>query len=216
MNLSGRKKKDGLSGYIFSFFLILGFLFLQTACAIPQNKCLKPFDRKCQTSTILWKNAIDTIVKKNYPFEVYNAVVWQDDFDNAWVLKGKEINITERFLLKLSPVQRIMVAAHELGHLKMNHYYSQIGVTLVEMPHGFEGKEKEMIDLSSSKGKKLNSKGFSEELEKEADLMALLLLEQVGISPLLYMDFLSQVRYEGEEVMTGRITAIKELLGNSP
>ncbi len=216
INRSRRKKRDDSSGYHFSFLLILGLLFLLTACATPKNKCLKPFTRECQSSTILWQKAIDTIVQKNYPFEIYKAVVWQDNFDNAWIVKGDEINITERFLLKLNPVQRIMVAAHELGHLKMNHYYSKVGITMVEMPRGYESYEEEMIALSTSKDQELNSKGFNEELEMEADRMALLLLEQVGISPLLYINFLDQIRYEGEEVMTGRITAIKKFLGNSP
>lgn len=215
INLSHRNKRDDSSRYNFTFLIVLVLLFLQTACSVPKNRCLKPFTGECQASTILWEQAIDTIVRKNYPSEVYKAVVWQDDFDNAWVLKGMEINITERFLHKLSPVQRIMVAAHELGHLKMNHYYSQIGITMVEMPPGLEGHEEEMIDLSISKNQELNSKGFSEELEKEADRMALLLLEQVGISPLAYINFLNQIRYEGEVVMTGRIAAIEKFIGNS-
>ena len=46
------------------------------------------------------------------------------------MIKGHEINITKQFVLKLAPPQRLCVAAHELAHLKLGHYYSKIGIVI--------------------------------------------------------------------------------------
>ena len=46
------------------------------------------------------------------------------------MIKGHEINITKQFVLKLDHQQRLCVAAHELAHLKLGHYYSKIGLIM--------------------------------------------------------------------------------------
>ena len=99
---------------------------LLTSCIGFQKKCQAPFSPECSNYIDLWQNAIDSIVLANFPSEIgyYRSVVWEDDFDNAWVNKGNEVNITRQFIQKLNHSQRIFVAAHELAHLKLGHYYS--------------------------------------------------------------------------------------------
>lgn len=50
---------------------------------------------------------------------------------HTWVTKGREINITKRFLGKLNHIRRICVVAHKLSHLKRGHYYSRVGIIIV-------------------------------------------------------------------------------------
>ncbi|MBT3515828.1 MAG: M48 family metalloprotease [Nitrospina sp.] len=94
------------------------------------NKCNAPLSHECSHATDLWQNTINSVIKANYPSEIgyYRSVIWEDNFNNAWVVKGHEINITKQFVLKLDHPQRLCVAAHELAHLKLGHYYSKIGL----------------------------------------------------------------------------------------
>ncbi|MCH8157602.1 MAG: M48 family metalloprotease [Nitrospinae bacterium] len=173
---------------------------------------MEPFSRECGASTFLWQKAIDTIVLKNFPQEwgYYKAVVWEDDFDNAWVVKGREIHITGQFLHRLNRVQLLAVAAHELGHLKMGHYYSKIGIIIADMPQ--RGKKSAGNHYSGNISETL-AKGFGEEQEEEADRAAVQFLEQVGLDPRLYLNFLHLIHQGSEdpEIIT-RITAIKKLI----
>ena len=121
--------------------IILLVILLQTSCiGIHQgnsplnrhNKCQAPLSKECFHVTDLWQNTINSVVWANYPSEIgyYQSVIWEDDFNNAWVIKGHEINITKQFILKLDHPQRLCAAAHELAHLKLGHYYSKIGLII--------------------------------------------------------------------------------------
>ena len=121
--------------------ILLVIILIQTSCAGFQqgnsslsryNKCLSPLSKECSHATDLWQNTINSVVSANYPSEIgyYQSVIWEDDFSNAWVIKGHEINITKQFILKLDHPQRLCVAAHELAHLKLGHYYSKIGLII--------------------------------------------------------------------------------------
>jgi len=116
-------------------------MLIQTGCigfhqgnspANRNNKCQAPLSQQCSHATDLWQNTINSVVQANYPSETgyYRSIVWEDDFNNAWVVKGHEINITKQFVLKLDHQQRLCVAAHELAHLKLGHYYSKIGLIM--------------------------------------------------------------------------------------
>ena len=121
--------------------ILLVTILIQTSCVGFQksnaplnrhNKCQAPLSQECFHATDLWQNTINSVVWANYPSEIgyYQSVVWEDDFNNAWVIKGHEINITKQFILKLDHPQRLCVAAHELAHLKLGHYYSKIGLII--------------------------------------------------------------------------------------
>ena len=121
--------------------IFLVIILIQTSCIglqkgnsslSPHNKCQAPLSQECFHATDLWQNTINSVVWANYPSEIgyYQSVIWEDDFNNAWVIKGHEINITKQFILKLDHPQRLCVAAHELAHLKLGHYYSKIGLII--------------------------------------------------------------------------------------
>ena len=107
-------------------------VMLFASCIGFQKKCQAPLSSECSHYIDLWQNAIDSIILANFPSEIgyYRSVVWEDDFDNAWVNKGSEVNITRQFIQKLNHSQRIFVAAHELAHLKLGHYYSKVGIII--------------------------------------------------------------------------------------
>ena len=121
--------------------ILLVTILIQTSCIGFQksnaplnrhNKCQAPLSQECFHATDLRQNTINSVVWANYPSEIgyYQSVVWEDDFNNAWVIKGHEINITKQFILKLDHPKRLCVAAHELAHLKLGHYYSKIGLII--------------------------------------------------------------------------------------
>jgi len=182
---------------------------LLQGCAGPQHRCSEPFSHACQVSTSRWQYAIDTIVLKNFPNELgfYKAVVWEDDFENAWVVKGREIHITKKFLDNLNGLQQLAVAAHELGHLKLGHYYSRIGIILVNTPRHRTGH----VGHYPGSVPNLLPKGFGVEQEEEADFIAVRFLGQVGLKPEVYLDLLNWLG-KGSTGMTNRINYIRKII----
>ena len=159
--------------------IILLVILLQTSCIgihqgnsplKSQNKCQAPLSQECSHAMDLWQNTINSVVWANYPSETgyYQSVVWEDGFNNAWVIKGHEINITQQFILKLNHPQRLCVAAHELAHLKLGHYYSKIGLI--------------MATNSLPKSEKtIRAKGFGLNDEEEADKLALVFVKNLEL-----------------------------------
>jgi len=134
------------------------------------NKCQVPLSHECSHATNLWQRTIDSVVQANYPSEIgfYRSIIWEDDFNNAWVIKGHEINITKQLVLKLDPPQRLCVAAHELAHLKLGHYYSKIGIV---MATNFLPKSRQTI---RAEGRGLNE-------EEEANQLALVFVRNLQL-----------------------------------
>ena len=64
------------------------------------------------------------MIGANFPEELgfYKPVVHKENFSNAWVTTGGEINITLNLLKNLGEVGRVCVISHELAHLKSNHF----------------------------------------------------------------------------------------------
>ncbi len=107
--------------------IFLLILIIAGGCqTVPDKDCLG-----CAHDLYLWKTAVDTVAKANFPDEEYNAVVHYTDFSNAWVTTGNDVHITDDLLFQLTPEQRVAVAAHEIGHLKAGHYYSSMGVSIL-------------------------------------------------------------------------------------
>jgi len=197
--------------------LVLSILLF--ACAGPQNRCQPPFSKNCVAAIEVWKNAINTIVLSSFPSEYgyYRAAVWEDGFNNAWVVKGREINITRQFMNRLSPELLVCVAAHELAHLKLGHYYSRIGVIIAtEIPvrapshqqGGHYGQEFVQKEIFAAEGFGINQ-------EEEADELALAYILNLGMDPNKYLHLLFSLQHadrENEPRMQNRIRSIKNII----
>ena len=99
-------------------FCIALFLF---GCAggggVSRSQCDSQQD--CDHHITYWQNAINVVVQANFPDEKFNAIIHYKDFKNAWVTDGRNINITTLLLDTLDFDQMIVVAAHEIAHLKI-------------------------------------------------------------------------------------------------
>ena len=84
------------------------------------------------------------------------------------MIKGNEINITQQFILKLNYPQRFCVAAHELAHLKLGHYYSKIGLVMA-------------TNIFPKSEKTIRAKVFGLNEEEEADKLALVLVKNLKL-----------------------------------
>ena len=146
---------------------------------------------------------------------VYKAVIWEGEFDNAWVTKGQEINITKRFLEKLNPTRRICVVAHELAHLKMGHYYSRMGIIIVNNERIIS--EKNSTSNQSQRHYNLSvdiPEGFGINQEVEADRMALKLIKNLGLNIKHYLDLLLALQVnevDPDSLIYHRISMIKNI-----
>ncbi len=179
-------------------FVWILFLTVLTSCVGPQKPCLD--SPECSQARKIWQKAINSVVSANFPSEFgkYRAIIWNDDFDNAWVTKGRNINITKGLLFTISQEELICVAAHELSHLKMGHYYARIGIIIVDK-NGYAGEKNYEESSGSHYGEGTSSyvaEGFGKNQEKEADRLALEFIEKVGIHPMAYLRLLK--RFQGE------------------
>ena len=159
--------------------IIVLVMLIQTGCiglhqgrspANRNNKCQVPLSHECSNATNLWQNTIDSILQANYPSEIgfYRSIIWEDDFNNAWVIKGHEINITKQFVLKLDRPQRLCVAAHELAHLKLGHYYSKIGIVMA-------------TNFLPKSGQTIRAEGRGLNEEEEANELALVFVKNLQL-----------------------------------
>lgn len=207
----------GVNKIIISALLICSCLTL-TGCQTLEHRCQPDQSPSCKSGISIWQRSIDYIVQYNFPqdYGKYKAVVWEEEFDNAWVTKGRDINITKRFLGKLNPVRRICVAAHELSHLKMGHYYSRVGIiivnsetTLSKTPPTSTGEP----HYGSSSSYDL-PEGFGINQEVEADRMALKLISRLGLNKNNYLDlllFLQGRNIDPNSLIYHRIAMIRKL-----
>ncbi len=204
---------------------ILGSLFficsslLISGCQTLEHRCQPDQSASCKSALSIWQANIDYIVRINFPqdYGKYKAVVWEKKSGNAWVSKGREINVTKRFLGILNPVHRICVAAHELSHLKMGHYYSRVGIIIVNS----ESTSQVETPTNLSSGGHYGSspaidlpEGFGINQEVEADRMAVKLITKLGLSKNHYLDML--LRLQGRKIdptslIYHRIAMIKKL-----
>jgi Zn-dependent protease with chaperone function len=84
------------------------------------------------------------------------------------VIKGHEINITKQLVLKLDPPQRLCVAAHELAHLKLGHYYSKIGIVMA-------------TNFLPKSGQTIRAEGRGLNAEDEANELALVFVKNLQL-----------------------------------
>jgi len=100
-------------------FCVVCWVLTVTGCrggGVSRSQCDSQLD--CDHHITYWQNAINVIVQANFPDEKFNAVVHYKDFKNAWVTDGRNVNITASLLDTLDFEQIVVVAAHEIAHLK--------------------------------------------------------------------------------------------------
>ena len=158
---------------------------------------LKPCDsanfNTCAYIQTRWQKAINAVVAANFPADYgkYQAVIWENPFDNAWVTKGREVNITRQFVSKLGQSNLICVAAHELAHLKMGHYYSKVGIIIVNPEVNPSPRLKDRRGHYGTSKNWAVPEGFGKNQEKEADRLALEFIGRLGLPPKIYLELLS-------------------------
>ena len=173
--------------FFFNIFIILSPI---TGCVNFLKPCNLENSFACFAAQTRWQEAIDTVVAINFPndYGKYQALVWDNLFDNAWVTKGREIHITRQLVSKLDRSYLICVAAHELAHLKMGHYYAKIGIIIIKSK-----RPEQLNDYIGHYGalkKWPVPKGFGKNQEKEADSLALKFIQRLGLSPRIYLGLL--------------------------
>jgi hypothetical protein len=198
-------------------FILWGTLLINlffAGCAT-QKLCVPDPSNSCEKAIFEWQTIIDQVGEANFPnyYGLYKAVVWEGEFDNAWVTKGININITRRMLEKLNPVRRICVAAHELAHLKMGHYYSRMGIIIVNdesiLPTYGKGHSTNDNELSIDV-----PEGFGINQEVEADRLALKFIKRLGLNKNHYLDLLFLLKGENKDpdsLISKRIDAMKQI-----
>ena len=201
--------------HICFIYILCGFFIV--GCQSTKVLCIPDQSAPCRKALSEWQVSIDKVVKANfsYNYGLYKAVIWEGEFDNAWVTKGQEINITKRFLEKLNPTRRICVVAHELAHLKMGHYYSRMGIIIVNNERIIS--EKNSTSNQSQRHYNLSvdiPEGFGINQEVEAYRMALKLIKNLGLNIKHYLDLL--LALQGNEVdpdslIYHRISMIKNI-----
>jgi hypothetical protein len=199
--------------------VIFSLVFMTASCQLSKKNCLPDQSILCKKAVSDWQASIDYIIKSNFPpdYGYYKAVVWDEDFENAWVTKGRQINITKRLLDKLNVIGRICVAAHELAHLKMGHYYSRIGIIIVNDKNTIP--ENTSNDTSAVNHYGIGSpvdipEGFGINQEIEADKMALKFIKQSGLNINHYLQLLMYLqgpKKDPNSLIFHRIVQIKKL-----
>ena len=201
-------------------FMIISFL---VSCIGFQNKCQAPLSQECSHAVELWQNTINSVVRANYPSEIghYQSVVWEDAFNNAWVNKGHEINITLQFIRKLSHSQRICVVAHELAHLKLGHYYSNVGIIIPtkspSINNSYQNRSFGHHGSTPKIEKTIIAKGFGFNKEEEADELALTFIRNLGLDPRNYLNLLLIFQHSSNDSdIKKRVRNVKNILNTQP
>ena len=182
-------------------FIFIGILI--SGCQTNPKQCLPNESISCKKALSNWQMSIDSIIKANFPqdYGMHKAAVWDKEYDSAWVTKGRLVNITKQFLEKLNPTHRTCVAAHELAHLKMGHYYSRIGIIIINSESGLPKNNlfaPTYTNHYSSSSSVDTPEGFGENQEIEADQMAIKLIKKMGLNKYHYLDLLLYL--QGDEV----------------
>ena len=131
--------------------------------------------------------------------------------------KGNEINITRQFIQKLNHSQRIFVAAHELAHLKLGHYYSKVGIIIPTqiptMNNSHQNQSFGHYNSTLKMGKTIMAKGFDFNKEEEADKLALEFVKNVGLDPEDYLKLLLIIQHSTNNPdIKKRVHSMKNIL----
>ena len=173
-------------------FLIL-FLFV-TSCAGPNTQICHPRSSlSCLNATKVWGGSINRVIGANFPEELgfYKPVVHKENFSNAWVTTGGEINITLNLLKNLGKVGRVCVISHELAHLKSNHYFSKVGIsTFTSAAMSVAGAFVPGLGYLDYAVNPAITNSFGRQFELSADELAVEYIKKTGLTKADYVKFL--------------------------
>ena len=173
-------------------FLLL-FLFV-TSCAGPNTQICHPRSSlSCLNATKVWGESINRVIDANFPEELgfYKPVVHKENFSNAWVTTGGEINITLNLLKNLGAVGRICVISHELAHLKSNHSLSKVGIsTFTSAAMSAAGMFVPGLGYLDYVVNPAITNSFGRQFELSADKLAVEYIKKTGLTKANYVKFL--------------------------
>jgi predicted Zn-dependent protease len=172
--------------------LALLVLILQTGCAaqLAQHPCSAD---ACYGQG-RWQAAIDRTAATNFPGETFSGKVYADRLHNAWTTFDDDVNITADLLYELSRAGEpyvLSVAAHEIAHLRSDHF-------LQKATHSYILYFKSLVGLHKIKSGARHGPhesdpsiaALSREQEFEADRLAVQYLTKAGYNKDAYLDFL--------------------------
>ena len=173
-------------------FLLL-FLFV-TSCAGPNTQICHPRSSlSCLNATKVWGESINRVIGANFSEELgfYKPVVHKENFSNAWVTTGGEINITLNLLKNLGEVGRVCVISHELAHLKSNHYFSKVGIsTFTSAAMSVAGAFVPGLGYLDYAVNPAITNSFGRKFELSADELAVEYIKKTGLTKADYVKFL--------------------------
>jgi len=186
------------------------------------------------------KEAIETILQRLVPHAAnidfdYRVEIVKNDSINAFALPGGTIHINRGIIEEVEdPAELVGVIAHEISHVSLRHgvrmLVKELGIEMVlDLWAGSPGGRR--IFLLQIAGR-LQSKGYSRHLEREADLEAVRMLQEAKFSTSGLVAFLERLEAKRMkqspiiESLTGwdsthpelkaRIALIEEAAANPP
>ena len=172
---------------------LLIFLFV-AGCANHKTRiCYPASSLSCLNATKVWGESINRVIGANFPEELgfYKPVVHKENFSNAWVTTGGEINITLNLLKNLGAVGRICVISHELAHLKSNHYFSKVGIsTFTSAAMSAAGMFVPGLGYLDHVVNPAITNSFGRQFELSADKLAVEYIKKTGLTKANYVKFL--------------------------
>ena len=172
---------------------LLFFLFV-ISCAGPNTHICHPGSSlSCLNAMEVWGQSINRVVVANFPDELgfYKPVVHKENFSNAWVTTGGEINITLNLLKNLGEVGRVCVISHELAHLKSNHYFSKVGIsTFTSAAMSVAGAFVPGLGYLDYAVNPAITNSFGRQFELSADELAVEYIKKTGLTKADYVKFL--------------------------
>lgn len=169
-------------------------------------------EKICKAST--GQAALEQMAKRltkgmDLPFDPVLTVV-ESKIPNAFALPGGRITILSNTLEVVdSPDELAAVLAHELGHVKHRHSMQQLinvagtGIVFSMFIGDFTGGS-----IIASVGEAMLDSSYSRDMEREADLFAIQMLENAGVDPTGLASFLEKISKEHHDE-----NAISQALG---
>lgn len=172
--------------------LALLALVLQTGCAAQMAKF--PCEADVCYGQAAWQSAVDRIAAGNFPDEPFEGRVYADRLNNAWTTFDDDVNITEDLLYALSREGEpyvLSVAAHEIAHLRSDHFFEKATHSYVLYFKSLFSRETIQSGARHGSHEPTPSNAeLSRRQEFEADVLAVQYLQKAGYGKTAYLNFL--------------------------
>ena len=179
--------------YQIAILIPLVFIFIANCAGFNTQRCHPSQSQNCLNYTKIWGESLNRVVVVNFPAELgfYKPVVHKENFLNAWVTSGGEINISLKLLRKLDETGRICVISHELAHLKSNHYYSKTGISFfTTAAMSVAGSFVPGLGYLNRVVNPVVTNAFGRQFELSADKLAVGYIKKAGLTKADYIKFL--------------------------